>query len=299
MNFVLPARSQSGRSRGGVPNYMYTPPCQGVHLSTTLVTAAPTHSRWLTLRHKTEYQSAAKRCREWSQQRALKLTSNHSNAGMVAAANMVNVQQVRQVMTDVIHQVRSELDETVNGRSHMLNGIVTALQRVTASPAFKSQRTSDFIPRNWDGSNDKGELRHFMSDLHLWMQARSNEGETMLVSVESSDTYDDSTLSVDCSQEHFGTSEASLYQVLHRTTSNEPLRIVQQTKGQRGFEAWRAIVRRYDQRNMSDNKSAHAALISNISERGRAKDLEQFDDILRTFMNVTNKYENRGRQDQR
>ena len=218
---------------------------------------------------------------------------------MVAAANMVNVQQVRQVMTDVIHQVRSELDETVNGRSHMLNGIVTALQRVTASPAFKSQRTSDFIPRNWDGSNDKGELRHFMSDLHLWMQARSNEGETMLVSVESSDTYDDSTLSVDCSQEHFGTSEASLYQVLHRTTSNEPLRIVQQTKGQRGFEAWRAIVRRYDQRNMSDNKSAHAALISNISERGRAKDLEQFDDILRTFMNVTNKYENRGRQDQR
>ena len=240
---------------------------------------------------KTEYHSTAKRCREWSQQRALKIPSN---AGMVAAADMVNVQQVRQVMTDVIQHVRSELDETVNDRSHVLNGIVTALQRVTTSPASKPHRTSDFIPRNWDGSNDKGELRHFVSDLHLWMQARSNEGETMLVSVESSDTYDDSTLSVDCSQEHFGINEGSLYQVLHRTTSNEPLRIVQQTKGQRGFEAWRAILRRYDQRNMSDKKSAHAALTSNISERGRAKDLEQFDDILRTFMNVTNKYENKG-----
>ena len=63
---------------------------------------------------------------------------------------------------------------------------------------------------------------------------------------------------------------ASLYQVLHRTTSNEPLRIVQQTRGQKGFEAWHATVRRYDQRNMSDKNSAHAALISNISEKDRA-----------------------------
>ena len=59
------------------------------------------------------------------------------------------------------------------------------------------------------------------------------------------------------------------------------------------FEAWRAIVRRYDQRNMSDNNSAYAALIRNISEKDRAKDVEQFDDILRMFTNEMNKFENR------
>ena len=66
---------------------------------------------------------------------------------------------------------------------------------------------------------------------------------------------------------------------------------MQQTRGQNGFEAWYAIARRYDQRNMSDKKSAYAALVSNISER--AKDSEQFDDILRTFTNEMNKFENR------
>ena len=40
-------------------------------------------------------------------------------------------------------------------------------------------------------------------------------------------------------------------------------------------------------------KSAYAALISNISEKDRAKDVEQFDDILRTFTNEMNKFENR------
>ena len=63
-------------------------------------------------------------------------------------------------------------------------------------------------------------------------------------------------------------------------------------KGQKGFESWHAIVRRYDQRSMSVTKSAYAALISNISARDRAKDVEQFDDILRTFINETNKFEN-------
>ena len=83
---------------------------------------------------------------------------------------------------------------------------------------------------------------------------------------------------------------------LHRTTENEPLRRVQQTqgqKGQKGFEVWHAIVRRYDQRNTSDKKSACAALITNISDKDIVKDVEQLDDILRTFSNDTNKFENR------
>ena len=53
------------------------------------------------------------------------------------------------------------------------------------------------------------------------------------------------------------------------------------------------IVRRYDQRSTSDRSSAYAALISNISERDRAEDVEQFDDILRNFIDETNKYEGR------
>ena len=131
-----------------------------------------------------------------------------------------------------------------------------------------------------------------MSDLHLWTQAWSDQGEQMLAMVESIDRFDNTVIAFDYSDEEFRSIESALYQVLHRTTSNEPLRIVQQTKGQKGFEAWHAIVRRYDQRNMSDKSSAYAALISNISEKDRAKDVEQFD-ILRTFTNEMNNFESR------
>ena len=41
---------------------------------------------------------------------------------------------------------------------------------------------------------------------------------------------------------------------------------------------------------MSDKNSAYAALISNISEKDRAKDVEQFDDILKAFINEMNKF---------
>ena len=40
-------------------------------------------------------------------------------------------------------------------------------------------------------------------------------------------------------------------------------------------------------------KSAHAALMGNIFEGDRAKDVEQFDDVLRTFINKMNNFENR------
>ena len=59
----------------------------------------------------------------------------------------------------------------------------------------------------------------------------------MQVRVESTDKFDNSTIAFDCSDEEFRSIEASLYQVLHRTTANEPLRTVLQTRGQKGFEA--------------------------------------------------------------
>ena len=116
----------------------------------------------------------------------------------------------------------------------------------------------------------------------------------MLAMVESIGRFANSVIAFDCSDEEFRSIESPLYQVLHRRTSNEPLRMVQQTKDRKGFEAWHSIVRRYDdQRNMSDNISAYAALISNISEKDRANDVEQFDDILRTFTYEMNKFERR------
>ena len=89
------------------------------------------------------------------------------------------------------------------------------------------------------------------------MQPSSNEGETVLVSVESTGMLDD-TLSVDGSQEQFKTAEASLYHVLRRrTTANEPLRRVQPTPGQRRFEAWHTEVR--SEERVRQKKSARAA----------------------------------------
>ena len=56
-----------------------------------------------------------------------------SNAGTGTAADLVNFQQqLRQERADVMQQVRTELNEAVNDRLDMLNGIATALQRVSA-----------------------------------------------------------------------------------------------------------------------------------------------------------------------
>ena len=104
-------------------------------------------------------------------------------------------------------------------------------------------------------------------------------------------TRSNAQLAADCTEADFRTFETALFQILHRSTTNETLRMLQQVQGQGGFEAWHMIVRRCHQRNTSDRSSAYAALISNISERDRAEEVEQFDDILRNLINETNKYE--------
>ena len=184
---------------------------------------------------------------------------------------------------------------TINGRQGAISSISSAMQRLSAGPAetAKPHRMSDLIPKSWDGSHDKCQFRNFKAELRLWMQAWSDQSERILVRVESVDKVDRSTLAVDRAEAGFRTFDIALYQILHRTTTNEPLRMVQQVQGQRGFEAWHVIVRSYDQRNTSDRISAYAALISNISDRDRAKDVKQLDDILRNFINETNKDEGR------
>ena len=46
------------------------------------------------------------------------------------------------------------------------------------------------------------------------MQVSSDEGKTIVVSVESTDKFDNSTLAMDCSGEDFRSIGTSLYQVL-------------------------------------------------------------------------------------
>ena len=92
----------------------------------------------------------------------------------------------------MIQQVRAEVNETISGRMDMLNSI-----NVTGAET-EPYRISDLIPRNLEGNNEKGEFRIFTSDLHLWMQAWSNQGEKMLASVESIDKFDNSAIAFDC-----------------------------------------------------------------------------------------------------
>ena len=70
------------------------------------------------------------------------------------------------------------------------------------------------------------------------------------VSVEKTDKCDNGTLSVYRSDEELRTIEASHCQVLRRTRADGLLRMEQQTRGQKGSEAWHAIVTRYDERNI-------------------------------------------------
>ena len=159
-------------------------------------------------------------------------------------------QQIRQEIGDSLQRVRDGVHTAINGRLDAISSISSAMQRLSAGPAETANpyRVSDLIPKSWDGSHDKGQFRNFMAELHLWMQAWSDQGERIFVRVESVDIVDRSTLAVGCTEAVFRTFESALYQVLHRTTTNEPPRMVQYVQGQRGFEAWYWIVRRYDQR---------------------------------------------------
>ena len=196
-------------------------------------------------------------------------------------------------MTDVIQQLCAEMDETVNGRIDMLISINTALQKVSAKPAVsKPCRSSDPFLETGKAATTRDNFDISCRTCTCGCK-RGQEGETMAVSIESTDKFDDNPLAVDCSDEEFRAIEASVYKVLHRTTASEALLTVQQTRGQKEFEGWRAIARRHHQRNMSGKKSAYAALISSISERDRVEDVEQFDDITTTFINETNEFENR------
>ena len=67
----------------------------------------------------------------------------------------------------------------------------------------KPYRMSALIPKSWDDRHDRGQFNNFMAELHLWMQSWSDQGERIVVGVESVDKVDRSTLAVDCTEAEF------------------------------------------------------------------------------------------------
>ena len=69
---------------------------------------------------------------------------------MVTTADLAAFQQqLRQEMADVIQQLRTEMNERINGRMDMLNSISTAIQDVSMKTNdSQPYRISDLIPRN-------------------------------------------------------------------------------------------------------------------------------------------------------
>ena len=108
-------------------------------------------------------------------------------AGMATAADLITLQQqIRQEIADSLQRVREDMHTAINGRLDAISSISSVMQRLSAGPAetAKPCRISDLIPKSWDGSHDKGQFRNFTAELHLWMQAWSDQGERILVRVE-------------------------------------------------------------------------------------------------------------------
>ena len=104
----------------------------------------------------------------------------------------------------------------INGTLDAISSISSAMPRISGGPTetAKPRRIGDLIPKIWDGSHEKGQFRKFMAELHLWMQAWSDQGERILMRVESVDKVERSTVAAECTEADFRTFEAALCQVL-------------------------------------------------------------------------------------
>ena len=112
------------------------------------------------------------------------------------------------------------------------------MQRLSAGPAevAKPYGISDLIPKSWDGSHDKGQFGNFMTELHLSMQAWSDQCARILVRVETVDKVDRSTLAVDCTEADFKTFENALFRVF---TQGNNKRTLEDGSTSTVFESWK------------------------------------------------------------
>ena len=102
---------------------------------------------------------------------------------MATTADLMRLQQqIRQELADSLQRVREEMHTAINGRLDAISSIPSAIQRLSTGPAETSKpyRISDLIPKSWDGSHDKVQFRNFMAELHLWMQAWSDQASELL-----------------------------------------------------------------------------------------------------------------------
>ena len=112
---------------------------------------------------------------------------------MATAADLVTLQQqIRQELAGSLQRVREEMHTAVNGSLYTISSISSAMQRISAGPTetanpYRISDWSDWTPKSWDGSHEKGQFRNFMAELHLWMQAWPDQGKRVLVRVESVD----------------------------------------------------------------------------------------------------------------
>ena len=76
-------------------------------------------------------------------------------ADMVTTTDLAAFQQqLRQEMADVIQELRTEVNERINGR---MSSISAAIKDVSAKTSdSKPYRISDLMPRNWEGSKENG-----------------------------------------------------------------------------------------------------------------------------------------------
>ena len=159
--------------------------------------------------HLSWWRSAVERHRKWRHSEALEIAAAaavaQQQAGVATADLMTLQQQIRQEIGDSLQRVRDGVRTAINGRLGAISSISSAMQRLSAGPAETANpyRVSDLIPKSWDGSHDKGQFRNFMAELHLWMQAWSDQGERIFVRVESVDIVDRSTLAVGCTEAVF------------------------------------------------------------------------------------------------
>ena len=125
------------------------------------------------------------------------------------------------------------------------------------------------------------------------MQAWSDEGEAIFVSVESTDEFDSSTLAVDFFRRGVQNTrgvECTKYcaEKRHTTHRAEICTRKDRKDSKHGTQSRGGTIR-----GTCHKSKAYAALISNIGERDRAKDAEQHDVILRTVIKETSKFDNR------
>ena len=163
--------------------------------------------------------------------------------------------------------------------------VETGSGRCDAAAAYQPDQQS---PNHIDSATSfreigKAAMKRESSELHVGPAGCKHGAST---------SFDNNVIAFDCPHEEFRSIEASLYQFLHRTTSSEPLRIVHRTRGQKGFEAWQANSAKVRSEEYVRQKCSVCSTDQQHLREGQAKDVEQFD-ILRTFANEMNNFENR------